>query len=77
MQKIVTTSEQIKRRNRLKKNFFIGDYRVVAEMLNTTPDNVRTRFLRARTDVLDAVEYFQNNREELIQQYQEKISTED
>ncbi len=54
----------------IKDKMEIGDYILAAKLLGISPENVRTRFVRKKEDVMNALRAIIVNRETFIQGYQ-------
>jgi DNA-directed RNA polymerase specialized sigma24 family protein len=68
----VTKNKIDKRLAFIKKNKQIGDYALAAELIGVSTENVRTRLLRGKEDVLEAMEKVIERRKEFQKQLTKK-----
>ncbi|MGM5630419.1 hypothetical protein O2K51_05905 [Apibacter raozihei] len=57
----------------IKEKMEVGDYVLASKLLKTTPENVRTRFARAKEDVIEALTAIIDNRERFIKRYRAMV----
>lgn len=65
-------SKKVHLSEQIKSKMMVGDFVLASNMMKMTTDNVRMRFKRRKQDVLDCLLLIVNNREELINHYQNK-----